>query len=142
MTENRTYVLPFEARTKKNSLVIAGTGQKCPVCGKPKKQWVRQGNAYNDYAQKAYQWLLVNYKWDGTDKPIDFPVNVQTVFYVGTRRKVDLLNLEAAVHDILVDAGILADDNSEIIVSTDGSRVKYDHGNPRVEIVITPKRGE
>lgn len=139
MLENRVYVLPFEPRTKKNSLVIAGTGQKCPVCGKPKKQWVRQGDAYNDYARKAYQWLLANYKWDSTDRPIDFPVNVQTVFYAGTRRKVDLVNLEEAVHDILVDAGILADDNSAIIASTDGSRVEYDKDNPRVEIYITRK---
>lgn len=38
--------------------------------------------------------------------------------------------------DILVDAGILADDNARIVTGHDGSRVLYDKGNPRVEIVI------
>ena len=54
-----------------------------------------------------------------------------------TRRRVDLLNLLEASLDILVDAGILEDDNSSIVVSHDGSRVLYDKENPRAEITIT-----
>ena len=53
-----------------------------------------------------------------------------------TRRRVDLTNLMEAAHDVLVAAGILADDNNTIIVSVDGSRVLYDKANPRTEIFI------
>ena len=53
-----------------------------------------------------------------------------------TRRRVDLTNLMEAAHDVLVAAGILADDNNTIIVSVDGSRVLYDKEYPRTEIII------
>ena len=54
-----------------------------------------------------------------------------------TRRKVDLINLHSALHDSLVAANILLDDNCAIIKSTDGSRVMFDKNNPRTEITIT-----
>jgi Holliday junction resolvase RusA-like endonuclease len=54
-----------------------------------------------------------------------------------TRRKVDLTNLLNAINDILVKYEILADDNSSIVFSMDGSRVFYDKENPRTEITIT-----
>lgn len=69
-------------------------------------------------------------------KPIDKPVNVKTVFYMQTRRKVDLSNLISAIHDILTHYGVIADDNSSIVVSVDGSRVFYDKDRPRTEIEI------
>lgn len=53
-----------------------------------------------------------------------------------TRRRVDLTNLMEAAHDVLVAAGILADDNNTVIVSVDGYRVLYDKENPRTEIMI------
>lgn len=59
-----------------------------------------------------------------------------------TRRRVDKSNLEAAAHDVLVKYGVLADDNRDIIASTDGSRVYYDKENPRAEITIEPYEGE
>ena len=55
-----------------------------------------------------------------------------------TRRRVDLLNLLEATLDILVDARILEDDNSNIVGGHDGSRVLYDKENPRTEIFIYP----
>lgn len=70
------------------------------------------------------------------DAPIEYPVNVKAVYYMPTKRKVDLCNLHACLHDVLVHYGILADDNSNIIVSTDGSRVMYDKDNPRTELEV------
>lgn len=64
------------------------------------------------------------------------PVNVKVIYYMQTRRTVDLLNLLEATCDILVKAGVLRDDNSRIVVSHDGSRVRYDKNNPRAEITI------
>ena len=52
------------------------------------------------------------------------------------------MNLLAAVDDLLVEAGIIADDNSKIVVSHDGSRVLYDKENPRTEITITRAPGD
>ena len=65
------------------------------------------------------------------------PVNVEAHYYMQTRRRVDLTNLNQALHDILVKGGVIEDDNSTIIVGTDGSRVHYDKENPRTEVVIT-----
>ena len=72
---------------------------------------------------------------------IDQPVNVAAKFYMPTRRRVDLTNLNEALHDILVNYGILTDDNAKIIVSTDGSRVYWDKDNPRTEVIITAVEG-
>ena len=63
--------------------------------------------------------------------------NVKCLFYMPTRRRVDLNNLLNAITDILVHYGILIDDNSNIIKGFDGSRVIYDKGNGHTIIEIT-----
>lgn len=131
MTEIK-YIIHGEPRTKKNHTMIVGFGRRCPVCHKFENQRVRQGSAYGEYAEKAV-WQL----HPRPEKPIDYPVNVRCMFYMATKRIVDGLNLQAAVDDILVDAGILEDDNSRIVVGHDGSRVLYDKEDPRTEIYIT-----
>ena len=50
----------------------------------------------------------------------------------------DAVNLLQAVCDILVKYNVIADDNSNIIASFDGTRVLYDKEKPRTEITITP----
>lgn len=70
-------------------------------------------------------------------EPILSPCNVQCVYFMPTRRKVDLVNLQEATLDVLVHYGILIDDNSNFVVSMDGSRVFYDKDLPRTEITIT-----
>lgn len=64
-------------------------------------------------------------------------VNVKALFYMPTHRRVDLTNLNEALHDVLVKHGCLEDDNSKVIVSTDGSRVLYSKKIPRTEVEIT-----
>ena len=44
-----------------------------------------------------------------------------------------------AIQDLLVEAGILVDDNRNIVASVDGSAVMYDKANPRTEVTITKK---
>jgi Holliday junction resolvase RusA-like endonuclease len=73
---------------------------------------------------------------------IDTPVNVKCLFYMPTRRKVDLTNLLQAIDDILVKAGVLQDDHSGIVVSHDGSRVLYDKERPRTEVEIQSIGGD
>ena len=109
--------------TKKNSqriLVNKSTG----------KPFIMPSEQYKQYEKDA-QWFI-------HDRPrIDYPVNVKCVFYMPTRRQVDLTNLLEAVDDVLVRSGVIADDHSGIVVSHDGSRVLHDKENPRTEIEIT-----
>ena len=70
-------------------------------------------------------------------RPLAGPVNVRCLYYMPTRRRVDLTNLLEATDDILVRAGVLADDCASVVAGHDGSRVLLDRQRPRVEIVIT-----
>ena len=125
------YIIPLDPRTKKNHQRIVGTGKRCPACGKAERLFVTQGKAHGDYEKKAL-WFL---RPKPTD-PISTPVSVTCHFYMQTRRRVDSTNLVAAVDDLLVEAGILADDNSSILMHHDGTRVFHDKQKPRTEIWI------
>lgn len=67
---------------------------------------------------------------------INEPVNVKAVYYMPTRRRVDLCNLHEALCDALVHHGVVEDDNCKIIATMDGSRVEYDKEFPRTEVTI------
>lgn len=126
-----SYVIPLDTRTKKNHQTIAGSGPKCPLCGKRKKQFVRQGHANTEYTAQAAQYL--NPK---PPKPLSGPVWLQYNVYMKTRRRVDDLNLYASLDDLLVKEGILQDDNISVIRCRNGSFVTYDKAAPRAEIRI------
>lgn len=95
---------------------------------KTKKPFIMPSRQYQKYEQAAGYFL----------KPmhINEPVNVKCLFYMPTKRKVDIVNLLQCVDDILVHHGVLEDDNSNIVVSHDGSRVLYSKEEPRTEIYI------
>ena len=131
---NEHYTIPLPPVTKKNHAQVVHTGQKCPVCRRGKNVRLLPSKQYREYEEAAL-WCLQR------KEPIDTPVNVQCLFYMPTKRKVDKSNLEEACHDLLVIAGVLADDNRDIIAATDGSRVLYDKENPRTEIYITDYKG-
>src|SRR5574344_1359995 len=117
-------MIKMPPRTKKNhSQIIFNkkTGKRMVI---PSKQ-------YKEYEQ-ACLWQIRK-----PAKPVDVPVNVKCVYYMPTHRRVDLCNLIGATMDILVLAGVLADDNSYIAAAHDGSRVLYDKDEPRTEITIT-----
>ena len=122
------YEIPLDTRTKKNHMTIAGTGARCPLCGKRAKQFVRQGRANTEYSAMAAKYLF--------PKPLPGPLHIVYTVYTGTMRLVDDLNLYASLDDILVKEGILSDDNRKVIRCRDGSRVLYDKERPRAEICI------
>lgn len=120
--EKLKFTIPGCPITKKNhSQAFVRNGKMCVVPSKPYRTYEKLCEKYIPY--KYYN--------------ISFPVNLKCVYYMQTRRKVDLCNLLAATCDILVRYGVLQDDNCKIVVSHDGSRVEYDKENPRVEIEIT-----
>lgn len=126
-----SYTIPLDPRTKKNHQMIAGSGSRCPYCGKFAKQFIRQGKQNTEYTIHAYPHLQPK-----PAQPISSPIRVKYLFYMKTHRRVDSLNLCAAADDLLVEAGIIADDNSGIVTNHDGTRVLYDKQNPRTEIYI------
>lgn len=108
--------------TKKNSQQIIfnrNTGHRMVI---PSPQ-------YRRYEHEA-AWFMPPTKAEGQ-------VNVKALFYMPTRRKVDLVNLMQALLDILVKYSVIEDDNSKVVVSVDGSRVLYDKENSRTEVEIT-----
>lgn len=112
--------------SKKNSQRIVTNR----VTGKP---FIIQSPQYEAYETTASYFLRPK-----PPNPIDYPVTVRCLYYMPTRRRVDTANLNAATHDLLVKYRVLADDNRDIIASTDGTRTFYDKDNPRAEIEITP----
>lgn len=118
------YIISLPPITKKNSQQILTNHRT----GKP---FIAPSRQYKKYEQQAMWYLTPKPK-----APLSGRYRVATVFYMPTRRKVDLTNLMEAAHDTLVAAKILADDNNTIIASVDGSRVLYDKSNPRTEIFI------
>lgn len=107
--------------TKKNSQrMIQAKGRIIPI---PSKQYVQ-------YERAAWAFMPT------AKSPIDYPINIKALYYMPTRRRVDLTNLHEALHDVLVKHRVIVDDNCSIVVSTDGSRVFYDKENPRTEVYI------
>lgn len=114
--------IPGRPITKKNSMrLVQSGGRTFPV---PSKQFA-------EYQERAGYFIPC--KWTA----ISFPVNIRCMYYMPTHGKVDLTNLLEATCDILVHYGVIQDDHSGIVISHDGSRVRYDKENPRVEIEIT-----
>lgn len=115
-----------------------------PITKKNHSRIIKQGNRRLLVPSEQYERYAIDCMWQVPPRAkqgIDCPVNLQCVYYMPTRRAVDLVNLLEATCDILVDAGVLADDNCRIVAAHDGSRVDYDKQNPRVEITITPYDG-
>ncbi len=115
--------IPLIPRTNKNSQRIFKTPSG--------RLFIAPSKAYKDYENDCKY-----FRKRGQNCPLSVKVNVKAIFYMPTKRRVDLVNLEEAILDILVKYEILEDDNCKIVVSMDGSRVDYDKDNPRTEIEI------
>lgn len=118
------FTIPIEPKTKKNS------GRICrnKYSG---KTLLRPSEAFEQYQKDC------GYFVPKLDSPIEYKVNIKALYFMETRRRVDITNLHSALHDVLTHYGVIADDNMKIVIATDGSRVLYDKENPRTEITIT-----
>ena len=125
--EDIRFTIPLPPVTKKNS-------QRIINCGKYRK--IAPSKAYERYERDAG--YFIPHRGERQERPCE----VACRFYMPTRRRVDLTNLPEAVDDVLVHYGVLADDNSRIIVSHDGSRVLYNKAAPRTEVTIRFLEGE
>ena len=112
--------IPINPRTKKNSM---------QMITKPRPMLI-QSKIYRQYESDCLKLLRP------PRKPINQEVIVLARYYRKTLHKCDITNLNAALHDVLVKARILEDDNYTIVKGTDGSRVYIDKKNPRTEVII------
>ena len=119
------YTIPLPPITKKNS-------QQILMNHKTNRPFIMPSKKYKEYEAQAGVFLRPR-----PPRPISCVLNVKCLFYMPTRRRVDLTNLLEAVDDILVHVGIIEDDYYGIIAAHDGSRVFHDPRNPRTEIYIT-----
>ena len=118
-----TFTIPLPPVTKKNS-------QQILVNKRTGKPFIMPSKKYKDYVKQAGLFI------PAIDKPLNGQYNITCLFYMPTRRRVDLTNLLEAIDDVMVETGLLADDHSGIIVGHDGSRVLYDNVNPRTYVAI------
>lgn len=124
------YTIPLPPITKKNSQQILTN----PKTGRP---FIMPSKKYKQYESEA-EWFLK----PRPPRPIECSLNVKCLFFLPSRRKTDLTNLLEAVDDLLVHAGIIADDHYGIVTAHDGSRCDVDKENPRTEIIITKMNPE
>ncbi|QAT44141.1 RusA family crossover junction endodeoxyribonuclease [Aminipila luticellarii] len=128
--ESINFTIPLDPKTKKNSMQprLARNG---------KFLGMMQSETYQRYERDCLKAIPPKVRIH-----IGEPVNIKAIYYRQTKRKVDITNLHSALHDVLVKAGVIVDDNSLIVIGTDGSRVKYDKNNPRTEVFIEPAMDE
>lgn len=122
-------LIPLQPYTKKNSQEIYFRTKAAENDTVKKVPFVSPSKQYKRYEQDCRLFMQ--------PLGIGYPVNVQAHFYMPSLRRVDLTNLNEALHDALVRNGLLSEDNCRVIVSSDGSRVFYDKENPRTEVIIT-----
>lgn len=119
--------IPLDTRTKKNGCRIT-RGKFPKLLPSPQYvEWCAKAKAY-----------IAELPGDLCSLHISEPVNIKAIYYMQTRRRVDITNLHSAISDMLVEAGVLLDDNRDICAAYDGSRVYYDKTSPRCEIEISP----
>lgn len=119
------FTINLPPRSKKNH-------QQILVNRKTGRPFVSPSSAYKAYQKAALMLIPATAR-----QRIDYPVNVKATFYMPTRRACDLTNMLEALDDVLVDAGVIADDNYNVVAGHDGSRVLYDKAHPRTEVTIT-----
>ena len=125
------FTLYVKPRTKKNhmQLVTLKTGRQMLLPSKQYKEFEKE-------VVEAVGDLLLHECLKYEDLPINYPINLKCEFYKEKDYKADLMGYLQAIQDALVKAGVLADDNHKIVVTTDGSKVYLDRENPRIEIEI------
>ena len=91
----RNFVVDIVPRTKKNSMEIRKR--------RDGTKYVSPSGQYQRWEADVAEVLAALNKYR---PPINYPVNVREVFYLPDHRRRDLLNLQEAIDDALVRAGV------------------------------------
>lgn len=117
------FFLPFETPSKKNSRVTdSRTGRTFP------------SKLYREWHSVALAALVAQKR---PLEPISGRVRISGRFVRKDRRRRDLNNSGASILDLLVDAGILADDNDEVVAVEEWLKVGVCKARPSCTVTIT-----
>jgi Holliday junction resolvase RusA-like endonuclease len=87
------------------------------------------------YAYKKWHDQAMSQLWG--KKPVAGQIEaIEMILYPSTKRKFDLSNHTESLMDLLVDAGIIQDDNYEVVPELTVRFGGHDKANPRAEITI------
>lgn len=113
-------IIPGEVIAKKNSKQIFCRG-RFPV--------VIPSKAYETWHQSAQNALRGTKRVEGVQ-------SIEVTFYRRTEAKYDLSNMLESVMDLLVDAGVIEDDNIRVVPKVTAIHGGKDSLNPRAEVLI------
>lgn len=119
--------IPGAPRTKKNHGQIVRIGNRPAML--PSKQWRAWCSAVEPRIRSAMASAGLS--------PISTPVNCSAVFYRDASRG-DAVGYYQGLADVLEKAGVVT--NDVVIATWDGSRLRKDAANPRVELELTPAK--
>jgi Holliday junction resolvase RusA-like endonuclease len=119
------FTIPVKPRTKKNHGQIIHT--------KSGRHIMLPSPQYKEFEKEVIKYVTAEF---GNIEPIDFKCNLKCKFYKDRNYASDLVGYLQAIQDALVKAGILKDDNTNIVTTVNGSEVHHDKENPRIEVEI------
>lgn len=116
------FIIEGETPAKKNSRITLPNGRTIP------------SKNYRTWHESAL--LQIEAMAISREATISYPVAISLSFYHGDLRRRDSDNGTSSILDLLVDAGILADDNWQIVRILNVYN-QYDKGHARCEIMIS-----
>ena len=119
------FTIPVKCRTKKNHGQIIHT--------KSGRHILLPSPSYKEFEKEVIKYVTAEF---GNIEPIDFKCNLKCIFYKDRNYQSDLVGYLQAIQDALVKAGLLKDDNTNIVNTVNGSEVRHDKNNPRIEVEI------
>ncbi|NCB95586.1 MAG: RusA family crossover junction endodeoxyribonuclease [Negativicutes bacterium] len=122
-------------KTTAQSIVLGG---RIPS-KKNSKQIIRRGNRSMLVSSRAHSIWHTDAMWqlkEQRTRPMEGKIGIEMMFYFPDKRRADLTNKAESIMDLLVDAGIIEDDNAnvcpEVLLRFGG----VDRERPRVEVSL------
>lgn len=123
------FIISGSTPSKKNSKqIIYVRGKPMIVSSDNYQVWHR--DAVTQVSQQIIKKRLSNHL------PLKKVEKISVTFFAKDKRKFDLSNKIESVNDLLVDVGVLEDDNYEVLPSLEVTYGGIDKVNPRAEIDI------
>lgn len=99
------------------------------------KRAMRYNNQQVEMQADLAKWALAH---TGMKFPIDYPVTVDFIAWYKTKHRRDVTNVRKAIEDALQGAGIIEDDNANIVVGSDFERAFLGVERDMVYIYVAP----
>jgi len=121
-------IIPGQTPSKKNAKrIVRAKGRMLIISSKLHEEWHKN-------ASQHLETILSKYTPDAIGK-----VTINYTFYVKDNRRRDVSNMLESINDLLVDCGVLEDDDWKH-VRIGSADAEVDKENPRAEVTIKPDR--